>query len=160
LRIFARHRENDKIKIEASVAKLLAVEITAGVQTLPYYLSFHDNVKVTKQNILQFLIEAKSQNKTIVGYGAPGKGNTLLNYCGIRTDFIDYVVDRNPYKQGKYLPGTHIPIRSPESIAETRPDFVVIMPWNFKDEIMTQISYVRSWGAKFVVFIPRVTVYE
>jgi hypothetical protein len=94
-----------------------------------------------------------------VGYGAPGKGNTLLNYCGIRTDFLDYTVDRNPYKQGKYLPGTHIPIFSPERISETRPDFVLILPRNFKDEIMQQMDFIRDWAGQFVVPIPEVKIY-
>jgi hypothetical protein len=104
------------------------------------------------------LIEAKSQGKALAGYGASGKGNTLLNYCGIRTDYLDYTVDRNPYKQGKYLPGTHIPIFSPEEIAETKPDYVLILPWNLKDEIMAQLAYIRSWGTEFVVPIPEVSV--
>ena len=94
----------------------------------------------------------------MAGYGAPGKGNTLLNYCGIRTDFIAYTVDRNPYKQGKFLPGTHIPIFAPEKIRETRPDYVVILPWNFKDEIIAQNAFIRDWGGRFVVPIPRLEV--
>jgi hypothetical protein len=105
------------------------------------------------------LIEAKNAGKSIAGYGAPGKGNTLLNYCGIRTDFIDYTVDRNPYKQGMYLPGTRIPIFAPEKIAETKPDYVLILPWNLRQEIATQLAYARDWGAKFVVPIPDVTVF-
>jgi len=115
-------------------------------------------VRATKRRLLSFLIDAKNRGKSIVGYGAPGKGNTLLNYCGIRTDFLDYTVDRNPYKHGKYLPGTHIPIFSPEKIAETRPDYVVILPWNLKDEIVQQLRYIREWDAKFVVPIPDVCV--
>jgi len=160
LRVYARHGANGKIRIEPNVEKLKAVEQSAGMLTLPYYLSFDKKVRETKNKILEFLIEAKRQQRSVAGYGAPGKGNTLLNYCGIRTDFMDYVVDRNPYKQGKFLPGTHIPIHAPEKISETRPDFVVIMPWNFKDEIMKQMSFVRDWGAKFVVFIPAVRVID
>ena len=108
---------------------------------------------------MEFLIKAKREGKSIAGYGAPGKGNTLLNYCGIRTDFIDYTVDRNPYKQGKFLPGTHIPIHDPQKIAETKPDYLLILPWNFKDEIMEQMKDIREWGGQFVVPIPEVTVY-
>ena len=107
---------------------------------------------------MSFLIDAKNQGKCIVGYGAPGKGNTLLNYCGIGTDMLDYTVDRNTYKQGRFTPGTRIPILAPEEIAKTKPDFVLILPWNLKDEIVSQMSFVREWGGKFVVPIPEVTV--
>jgi hypothetical protein len=106
------------------------------------------------------LIRAKQEGKSIVGYGAPGKGNTLLNYCGIGRDFIDYTVDRNPYKQGKFTPGTHIPICSPEKIFETRPDYLLILPWNLKDEIMEQMSKIRDWSGKFIVPIPEATIYS
>jgi hypothetical protein len=106
------------------------------------------------------LIETRRAGHTIVGYGAPGKGNTLLNYCGIRTDFLDYTVDRNPHKQGKFLPGTHIPILQPDTIRETRPDFVLILPWNLRAEIMSQLAYIREWGGRFVVPIPEVQVYD
>jgi ABC-type Fe3+-hydroxamate transport system substrate-binding protein len=111
-------------------------------------------VKSTKRKIMSLLIDLKNRGKSIVGYGAPGKGNTLLNYCGIRTDLLDYTVDRNPYKQGTYTPGTHIPILSPERIRETRPDYVFILPWNLKDEISSQMSFVREWGGRFIVPIP------
>ena len=122
------------------------------------YASFHEQVKAAKRNLLAFLIEARTQGKLVAGYGAPGKGNTLLNYCGIRSDFLDFTVDRNPYKQGLFLPGTHIPIFHPDRIAEARPDYVLILPWNFKDEIMQQLSYIREWGGQFVIPIPTVTV--
>jgi hypothetical protein len=112
----------------------------------------------TKRDILEFLIGAKRAGKTIVGYGAPAKGNTLLNYCGIRNDMISYTVDRSPHKQGHYLPGTRIPIHGPEKIRETKPDYVVILPWNLKDEIIKQMSHIREWGGKFVVFIPEVKI--
>ncbi len=115
-------------------------------------------MKRTKRQLLEFLIEAKAAGKTIVGYGAPAKGNTLLNYCGVRSDFVDYTVDRSPHKQGKFLPGTHIPIFHPDRVRETRPDYVLILPWNIKEEIMEQMSYVREWGAKFVVPIPEAEV--
>jgi hypothetical protein len=104
------------------------------------------------------LIDAKRAGKRIVGYGAPGKGNTLLNYCGIRSDFIDFTVDRNPYKQGKFLPGTHIPILHPSELDKAKPDYIFILPWNFKDEILAQLAYARDWGAKFIVPIPEATV--
>ena len=134
-------------------------ERAAGFDRIETYRNFEEQVKETKRKLLAFLIEAKREGKTVAGYGAPGKGNTLLNYCGIRTDFIDYTVDRNPYKQGKFLPGTHIPIFHPDKIRETRPDYLFILPWNFKDEIMQQMAGIREWGGKFVVPIPEVTVY-
>ena len=112
----------------------------------------------TKHKLLELLIEAKRDGKSIVGYGAPGKGNTMLNYCGIRQDFIDFTVDRNPYKQGRFLPGTHIPIHAPERLDEAKPDYIFILPWNFKDEILEQLAYAREWGAQFIVAIPEATV--
>lgn len=123
------------------------------------YALFDEQVKETKRKLLEFLIGARRAGKTIAGYGAPGKGNTLLNYCGIRTDFIEYTVDRNPYKQGKFLPGTRIPIYAPERIRLTKPDYLFILPWNFKDEIVAQNAYIREWGGQFVVPIPEVTVF-
>jgi hypothetical protein len=116
-------------------------------------------VEQTKRRLLEFLIGAKNEGRVVAGYGAPGKGNTLLNYCGIRTDLLDYTVDRNPYKDGRFTPGTHIPIFAPEKIDETRPDYVLILPWNVKDEVMTQMAHIRNWGGKFVVPIPELTVY-
>ena len=115
-------------------------------------------MRETKRRLLTFLIGAKRAGRRIAGYGAPGKGNTLLNYCGIRTDFLDYTVDRNPYKHGRYLPGTHIPIYPPERIAETRPDYVLILPWNLRHEIVDQLAYIRDWGGQFIVPIPEVEV--
>jgi hypothetical protein len=126
---------------------------------MDHYSAFSEQVKETKRRLLKFLIQAKNEKKCVVGYGAPGKGNTLLNYCGIRTDFLDYTVDRSPYKQGKFLPGTHIPIFHPDRIRETRPDYVLILPWNFKDEVMTQMAYIGEWGGRFVVPIPEVRIY-
>jgi hypothetical protein len=131
-----------------------------GVTGPAIYRSFDEKVKETKRAILEFLVGARRAGKTVVGYGAPGKGNTLLNYCGIRTDFLDYTVDRSPHKQNTYTPGTHIPIHAPERIRETRPDYVFILPWNLKDEIMQQMSFIREWGGKFVVPIPEVRVHE
>jgi ubiquinone/menaquinone biosynthesis C-methylase UbiE len=158
LRIYACHAGDASHPTAPSVSVLARREREAGLHRLETYADFADRVRATKRKLLSFLIEAKTCGKSLVGYGAPGKGNTLLNYCGIRTDFLDYTVDRNPYKQGKYLPGTHIPIYSPEKIAETRPDYVLILPWNLKDEITNQLAYIRSWGGKFVVPIPEVSV--
>lgn len=160
LRIYARHNEDSSKPISDQVSELKNREEAAGFTHLEYYFSFSEQVKETKRNLLDFLIKVKREGKSIVGYGAPGKGNTLLNYCGIRTDFLDYTVDRNPYKQGQFLPGTHIPIFHPDKIAETKPDYILILPWNLKNEIMTQMAYIRDWGGQFVVPIPEVNVYS
>lgn len=158
LRIYVCHADNEARPNEASLSELVRRERQAGLHRLETYADFADRVRATKRKLLSFLIDAKTCGKSLAGYGAPGKGNTLLNYCGIRTDFLDYTVDRNPYKQGKYLPGTRIPIFPPEKIAETKPDYVLILPWNLKDEITAQLAYIRDWGAKFVVPIPEVSV--
>ena len=158
LRIYARHHDDVSKPLEKSVFQLRDREAKAGLTCLHSYFSFTEKVKETKRKFLDFLIQGKRQGSSIVGYGAPGKGNTLLNYCGIRTDFLDYVVDRSPHKQGKFLPGTHIPIHDPNRIKETKPDYLVILPWNIKTEIMEQHSYIGAWGGKFVVPIPEVTV--
>jgi hypothetical protein len=160
LRIYARHAEDTSKSVSQRVVELKSREDAAGFNCLEYYFSFAEKVKETKRRLLDFLIKAKREGKSIAGYGAPGKGNTLLNYCGIRTDFIDYTVDRNPYKHGRYTPGTHIPIYDPDRISETRPDYIFILPWNLKTEIMKQLAYVRDWGAQFVVPIPEVMVYS
>lgn len=157
LRIYAGHHRNGRAATER-LTHLVQVEKDYGLQDWDAYASFASNVEATKRGLLTFLIEARQAGKSVVGYGAPGKGNTLLNYCGIRTDFLEYTVDRNPYKQGKFLPGTHIPIHAPERIATTKPDYVLILPWNIKDEVIAQIAYVREWGGKFVVPIPEVSV--
>jgi hypothetical protein len=159
LRIYGRHAADASFPVEASVGSLRTREEEAGLTRIETYGAFENQVKETKQKLLDFLIQAKREKKSVAGYGAPGKGNTLLNYCGIRTDFVDYTVDRNPYKHFKYLPGTHIPIFPPERIRETRPDYVLILPWNLKDEIMGQLAYVREWGGRFVVPIPEVRVH-
>jgi hypothetical protein len=159
LRVFACHEGNRSHPVGKRVEELFAREREAGFDQFECYSSFRVQVAETKRALLEFLIAAKRERKSIAGYGAPGKGNTLLNYCGIRTDFLDYTVDRNPYKQGKYLPGTHIPIHSPERIRETKPDYVLILPWNLKDEIMKQCADIREWGGRFVVPIPHVRVY-
>jgi SAM-dependent methyltransferase len=160
LRVYARHEADATKPVGDRVREMLAREKTAGVDRLESYASFDEQVKETKRKLLAFLIQEKRDGKTVVGYGAPGKGNTLLNYCGIRTDFLDYTVDRSPHKQGKFLPGTHIPIFHPDRIRETKPDFVLVLPWNIKTEIMQQMAYIREWGGKFVVPIPEVRVYE
>ena len=158
LRIFARHADNDALPVAPAVGALRQRELDEGFARLDTYAAFAEQVRETKRAILEFLIGAKRAGKTIVGYGAPGKGNTLLNYCGIRQDFLDYTVDRSSYKQGKYTPGTRIPILAPERIRETRPDYVFILPWNLTDEIVGQMGYIREWGGKFVVPIPGVRV--
>lgn len=158
LRVYVCHSDDDDHPVRVSVSELVRREREAGLDRLGPYMDFASRVRATKRELLSFLIEAKSGGKSIAGYGAPGKGNTLLNYCGIRTDFLDYTVDRNPYKQGKFLPGTHIPILPPERIFETKPDFVLILPWNFKDEIVTQLAEIRRWGGKFLLPIPQLSV--
>jgi len=158
LRIYACHAEDDSKSISSSATALKAREAAWGITNLTPYRAFGKKVEATKRNILQFLIEARETGKSIAGYGAPGKGNTLLNYCGIRTDLLDYTVDRNPYKQGKYTPGTRIPIFPPEHIRETKPDFLFILPWNLKDEVIAQNAFIREWGGRFVVPIPEVHV--
>ncbi len=158
LRIYASHAADPVERPSIRLAGLREREKAAGLDRLGSYLSFDDRVKETKRNLLQFLIEAKRAHKAVVGYGAPAKGNTLLNYCGIRSDFLDYTVDRSPHKQGRFLPGTHVPIHSPDRIAETKPDYVMILPWNLRDEIMSQMAHVRSWGGRFVIPVPEATV--
>ena len=160
LRIYARHIEDGTKPVGARVGGLRDRELSAGLDRMTAYAAFSEKVVGTKRKLLDFLIKIKREGKSICGYGAPGKGNTLLNYCGIRTDFLDYTVDRNPYKQGKYTPGTRIPIFAPEKIRETRPDYIFILPWNFKDEIMGQLGYVREWGGRFIVPIPEVRICE
>ncbi len=158
LRLFACH-EDAPDETSPHVAELVLRERAAGLHELEAYASFAERVRETKRKLLDFLIAAKRGGKRVAGYGAPGKGNTLLNYCGVRTDFLDYTVDRNPYKHGKFLPGTHIPVLPPERIAETRPDYLLILPWNFKDEIMEQMAFIRDWGGKFVVPIPELSIH-
>jgi 2-polyprenyl-3-methyl-5-hydroxy-6-metoxy-1,4-benzoquinol methylase len=158
LRIYGRHREDDSKPVCARVVDLSRREAAAGVERLESYCAFAEKVKETKRRLLECLIDAKREQKSIAGYGAPGKGNTLLNYCGIGTDFLDYTVDRNPYKHGRFTPGTHIPIYSPEKIREMRPDYLLILPWNLRNEIMQQMAFIREWGGKFIVPIPDATV--
>ena len=158
LRIYARHAGDDTKPVNDRALSLRQREVDAGLLSLDYYASFARRVEMVKRDLLEFLVDAKRRGRRIVGYGAPGKGNTLLNYCGIRTDFLEFTVDRSPYKQGKFLPGTEIPIKHPDAIREARPDYVLILPWNLKDEIAEQLTYVRDWGGRLVVPIPRVEV--
>jgi 2-polyprenyl-3-methyl-5-hydroxy-6-metoxy-1,4-benzoquinol methylase len=160
LRIYGRNTEDTSKPVTPQVAKMRAREEAEGFTDLKTYFFFYEKVKETKRNLLDFLINLKRRKKSIVGYGAPGKGNTLLNYCGIRSDFLDYTVDRNPYKQGKFLPGTHIPILHPNKIEETKPDYVLILPWNIKEEIMNQLSYISNWNGRFIIPIPKVSLYD
>jgi hypothetical protein len=154
LRIYARHAEDASKPVGSTVHGLRKREMEFGLDRLATYAAFSEGVKETKRKLLGFLIAAKRDGKQIVGYGAPAKGNTLLNYCGVRTDFLDYTVDRSPHKQGCLLPGTRIPIYEPARVRETKPDFVLILPWNLRDEIMEQMGYIRDWGGRFVVPIP------
>jgi 2-polyprenyl-3-methyl-5-hydroxy-6-metoxy-1,4-benzoquinol methylase len=157
LRIYGRHGDDHSQPVSKAVEVLRRREEEAGFRDLGHYVSFSDGVNETKRKLLAFLIEAKNGGKTVVAYGAAAKGNTLLNYCGIRTDFIDYVVDRSPHKQGRFLPGTRIPIRHPDSIRLTKPDYLLVLPWNLKDEVIQQMAFIRGWGGRFLVPIPRVT---
>jgi hypothetical protein len=158
LRLYAQRKATGSRPVGDRVHELTARERALGFDTLEGHLAFTAQVEETKWSLLEFLIAKRREGKRIAGYGAPGKGNTLLNYCGIRTDLLDYTVDRNPYKQGQFLPGTHIPIRHPEVLEQDRPDYILILPWNLKEEIVNQLSYVREWGARFIVPIPRVEV--
>jgi SAM-dependent methyltransferase len=158
LRIFGAHAD-DTEKAETDAARELRErERTAGFQRLDTYLGYGRRVEADKRQILSFLIDLKQQGLQVVGYGAPAKGNTLLNYCGLRQDFIDYTCDLNPHKQGHFLPGSHIPIRSPEAILKDKPDVVLILPWNLKDEIVEQLSFIREWGGRFAARTPELTL--
>jgi len=159
LRIYARHATDETKPVGSRVTDLLKREKAKGLDTLATYQSVAKTVTASKRELLRFLIDIKNDGKSIVGYGAPAKGNTLLNYCGIRGDFLDYVVDRSPYKQGRFLPGTHIPIHHPDKIAETRPDYLLLLPWNLREEIMAQMAFVRDWGCRFITPFPTVRVY-
>ncbi len=158
LRIYGKHADAAEPAGSPRAEALRAKESAAGLDKVETYLSFGEQVKATKRSLLSFLIDAKARGKTVAGYGAPAKGNTLLNYCGVRTDFLDYTVDRSPHKQGLFLPGVHIPILAPEAVQETKPDYLLILPWNLKDEIMEQMGDIRAWGGQFVTPVPEVQV--
>lgn len=159
LRVYLGHQEASRTATPA-VTELLAREERFGLRDLATYTGFSDGVRRTKRKLLSFLISAKEEGRKICGYGAPGKGNTLLNYCGIGPDFLEFTVDRNPYKHGRFTPGMHIPIHPVEAIDAARPDYILILPWNLKDEIVGQMRHVASWGARFVVPIPEVTIID
>jgi hypothetical protein len=160
LRIYARHAANAALPVSKKVAELRAREQAAGLERADTYRSFAERVKATKRSLLKFLIGAKEGGKRVAGYGAPAKGNTLLNYCGVRSDLLEFTVDRSPHKQGRFLPGVHIPVYAPERIMQERPDYVLILPWNLKDEIMAQMAGIRAWGGRFVVPIPEARVLD
>ena len=159
LRIYACHDQDASKPTGTRAWELKSREEVSGFGRLNHYLSFGPQVEATKRKLLSFLISARQEGKRVIGYGAPAKGNTLLNYCGVRTDLIDYTVDRSPHKQGHFLPGVHIPIYAPEQIRQTHPDYLLILPWNLREEVMQQMSGIREWGGKFVVPIPEVKVY-
>jgi hypothetical protein len=158
LRIYGRHASTSGKAVTARVLELKRRELQAGYDRLETYESFGGRVEETKRKLLELLIDLKNRGMRIVGYGAPGKGNTLLNYCGIRSDFLEYVVDRNPYKHGRFTPGTHIRIFPPDKICEDRPDFLLILPWNLREEILRQMSFVGEWGGQFIIPIPEPVV--
>jgi SAM-dependent methyltransferase len=160
LRIFAKHKQDRTKEISPNVADLLKREEEAGMKTMDYYNNFQQRVEKIKYAVWEFLIKARREGKKVIGYGAAAKGNTLLNYCGVRgTDLIQFAVDASPHKQNRLLPASHIPVRDLNSIPEYKPDYVIILPWNLKKEIAEQLKYIRDWGGKFVAFIPELTVF-
>ncbi len=160
LRIFAKHAEDRTKTISPGVSALLEKETAKGINSIGYYTGFQARVDGIKYELLKFLIEQRQNGKRVVAYGAAAKGNTLLNYCGIRKDLLEFVVDASPYKQGKYLPGSHIPVVSEKEIKKSDPDFVIILPWNIQEEIIAQLEYIRAWGGKFVIPIPHIQIIQ
>jgi SAM-dependent methyltransferase len=160
LRIYAQHADDASVPTGPAVEELREREREAGLDQLETYTSFDERVRAVRRDLLEFLIGVKREGRSIVAYGAAAKGNTLLNYCAIRGDFVDYVVDRSPHKQGRFLPGTHLPIRDPGEVERTRPDYLIILPWNLREEIIEQMSHVREFGCRFIVPIPAPTIYE
>ena len=154
LRIYATHEENQNIEIGSNVESMLDEEKAFGLFDKEIYKGFQDKANKVKYDLLNFLLNAKKENKKVVAYGAAAKGNTLLNYSGVKNDLIEFVVDKSPHKQNKYLPASHIPIVSEEKISEIKPEYILILPWNIKDEIMEQLNYVKEWNCKFVVAVP------
>ena len=154
LRIYARNVEDDSQPITERYLDLMQTERDKGVDTAEYYKDFSKKVEKVREDLMSFIAQAKQENKKIVGYGAAAKGNTLMNYCGINSDMIDFVVDASPHKQGKFLPGSHIPVVSEDELKEQKPDYVIILPWNIKEEIIEQLSYIRDWGGAFIVAVP------
>ncbi|MCC3379488.1 methyltransferase domain-containing protein [Paenibacillus farraposensis] len=160
IRIYASHSENPCFLTQASVHELLDKEAKFGMKNIEMYRGFQEKIEQLKRRIMKFLIELKDQGKVIAGYGAPAKGNTLINYCGIDCDYLDFTVDRSQYKQGTFLPGSRIPVYSPEKLKLTQPDYVFILPWNLKDEIIEQTSFIREWGGKWILPIPDIHIVE
>jgi hypothetical protein len=158
LRIYATHTDNVEQAVTQNIQLLLDKEFSYGIDTIKYYKGFHEKAFKAKIELLEFLISQKNQNKKVIAYGAAAKGNTLLNYCGIKNDLIDFVVDANPHKQNKFLPASHIPVFDESEIKKTKPDFVLILPWNLKSEITSQLSYIKEWGGKFVIPIPEIEI--
>jgi SAM-dependent methyltransferase len=158
LRLYIIHEENNSYQKSTRVDQLLEKEKQFGLLETSTYDNFTKNIQNVKQDICNFFVEARKENKKIVCYGAPAKGNTLLNFCGIGKDFIEYTVDKNPHKQELFLPGTHIPIYSPEKVLSTKPDYLLILPWNLKDEIIEEMNFIRDWNGKFVVLIPKIEI--
>jgi hypothetical protein len=158
LRIYAKHDTDDSKTISQNVTDVLQQEREAGMTDIKYYSNFGEKVLKVKIDLLMFLAEQKKQSKIIAAYGAAAKGNTLLNYCGVKNDMISYVIDANPHKQNKFLPASHIPVVNELHLRNNKPDFVVILPWNLKDEIITQLQYIREWGGKFVIPIPQLQI--
>jgi C-methyltransferase C-terminal domain/Putative zinc binding domain/Methyltransferase domain len=155
LRIYAKHKEDSSKEVTGNVAAVLKKEVDKGMTGLSYYDNFQQKALQVKLDITSFLIEQKKAGKKVAAYGAAAKGNTLLNYCGIKNDLIEYVVDANPHKQSKWMPASHIPIVNEEYLKANKPDFVIILPWNLKDEITAQLSYIKQWGGSFVIPIPK-----
>jgi SAM-dependent methyltransferase len=160
IRIYACHSENKELAISPAVYEMLEKELVCGMRNIETYTGFYTKVVQLKRQIMSFLIDLKNQGSTIVGYGAPAKGNTLINYCGIDRDYLDYTVDRSPYKQGAFLPGSRIPIYSPDQLKLTKPDYVFILPWNLKEEIIEQTSFIREWGGKWIIPVPEALIIE
>lgn len=158
LRIYATHTGNGDQQVSANVRSLLDKEVSYGIDKIEYYKGFQQKALKAKIELLEFLISQNNQNKKVIAYGAAAKGNTLLNYCGIKNDLIDFVVEANPHKQNKFLPGSHIPVFEESKIKKFKPDFVLILPWNLKSEITSQLSYIREWGGKFVIPIPEIEI--
>ena len=158
LRIYAKHKEDNSKRISSNVTALLQKENTRGMTTLSYYNNFGEKALKVKLDLVSFLIEQKQNGKRVAAYGAAAKGNTLLNYCGIKNDLVEFVVDANPNKQNKYLPASHISVVNEAYLKDSKPDFVLILPWNLKDEIISQLNYIKEWGGRFVLPIPQLAI--
>ena len=158
LRVYAQRKDSDTLEVSKSVEKLLDLEAASGMNTAEFYASFRVKANKVKNDFLIFLIEAQRSGKSVAGYGAAAKGNTLLNYAGVRSDLLSYVVDRNPAKQDKFLPGCRIPIVEEDYLKQNRPDYVVVLPWNLREEVMEQLSYIREWGGQFVTAVPSLKI--